>query len=134
MTKTRHLLALAAVLVLPLLAACGSDDDQPAKPAALATPAVTAVATTPAGDDGRAACHRLSEIGSNESSPDLNREVARLGQLSSNPRISAAGRTFEGSIDEATSMTDPIDSMLTIDKAHLNFADVCGDVFGDGPW
>ncbi|MDG4770757.1 hypothetical protein [Solwaraspora sp. WMMD792] len=85
--------------------------------------------TPPADTEGWQACQDLREISAAELDHDVNREIGRQAQASTDATLAARGKDL---VDAARAAADqePIEGNLTISAAQVDLREACDRAFG----
>ncbi|WP_327029696.1 hypothetical protein OG989_04020 [Micromonospora sp. NBC_01740] len=127
----RHLHLPAALLLVAVLAGCGSDPEPAAAPPT-SVPAATSAAPSPSADE-RAGCRAVGNLGATDLDPATNRAAGELAMQSSDANIKQAGVDLIAAANDALAEPGPA-ANLAIAEAQLDVANACGAAYGDGPW
>jgi len=118
-----------ATMIVIAMAALKHGDELQATP--LPTPSILSPSTSPlpADADGWQACTELRQLGPADLNHDVNRQIGRLGQRSTNQDIAARSRDLDTSTRMAA-IQDPIEGNIAISEAQIAMSDACDRAFG----
>ncbi|MFY1632097.1 hypothetical protein ACN27F_02235 [Solwaraspora sp. WMMB335] len=121
---------LVPIVVIALVVAVGAltrDEQSQATP--VTTPTSHPTPTPPADTAGWQACQDLRELGAADLDDQINRDIGRQAQQSTEAEIAARGKELEDAVRRAADQ-NPIDGNLAISAAQVALRDACDQAFG----